>query len=113
MFSTCSTSYTWLTRHVTKHVGSKPFLCIVDGCRQRFGNQVKQKIRKAKSDLNVYSYSSSPGHVSSSRQFSFQKSHRHWVRLAKRPQSEEAVGSVISAKVLYPQKSAEDTQKQP
>lgn len=41
MFSTCSTSYTWLTRHVTKHVGSKPFLCIVDGCRQRFGNQVK------------------------------------------------------------------------
>lgn len=40
VFSTCSTSYTWLTRHVTKHVGSKPFLCIVDGCRQRFGNQV-------------------------------------------------------------------------
>ena len=40
VFSTSSTSYTWLTRHVTKHVGSKPFLCIVDGCRQRFGSQV-------------------------------------------------------------------------
>lgn len=40
VYSTCSTSYTWLTTHVTKHVGNKPFICIVDGCRQRFGNQV-------------------------------------------------------------------------
>lgn len=35
-----SISSTWLSKHVTSHVGSKPFLCIVSGCRLRFGNQV-------------------------------------------------------------------------
>lgn len=36
-----SISSTWLSKHVTSHVGSKPFLCIVSGCRLRFGNQVR------------------------------------------------------------------------
>lgn len=40
VFGTWSTSRTWLSKHVTSHVGSKPFQCIVDGCRQRFGSQV-------------------------------------------------------------------------
>ena len=38
VYSTCSTSFTWLSQHVTKHVA---FVCIVPGCRQRFGNQVR------------------------------------------------------------------------
>jgi len=37
VYSTCSTSFTWLSQHVTKHVA---FVCIVPGCRQRFGNQI-------------------------------------------------------------------------
>jgi len=40
VYGTWSTSRTWLSKHVTSHVGSKPFQCIVDGCRQRFGSQV-------------------------------------------------------------------------
>jgi len=40
VFGTWSTSRTWLSKHVTSHVGSKPFQCIWDGCRQRFGSQV-------------------------------------------------------------------------
>ena len=40
VFGAVSSSRTWLSHHVTSHVGSKPFLCIVAGCRQRFGTQV-------------------------------------------------------------------------
>jgi hypothetical protein len=40
VFGAVSSSCRWLSHHVTSHVGSKPFLCIVDGCRQRFGTQV-------------------------------------------------------------------------
>lgn len=38
-----ATSFTWLQTHVTKHVGTKPFLCIVAGCRMRFGSQVRSE----------------------------------------------------------------------
>ena len=38
-----ATSFTWLQTHVTKHVGTKPFLCIVAGCRMRFGSQVRSR----------------------------------------------------------------------
>jgi len=40
VFGAVSSSRNWLSQHVTSHVGSKPFLCIVDGCRQRFGTQI-------------------------------------------------------------------------
>lgn len=40
VFGAVSSSRTWLSHHVTSHVGSKPFLCIVAGCRQRFGTQI-------------------------------------------------------------------------
>jgi len=40
VFGTWSTSRTWLSKHITSHVGSKPFQCIWDGCSQRFGSQV-------------------------------------------------------------------------
>ena len=40
VFGAVSSSRTWLSHHVTSHIGSKPFLCIVAGCRQRFGTQV-------------------------------------------------------------------------
>ncbi len=36
-----SCSKSWLEKHVTSHGGNKPFQCIVDGCKQRFGTQVK------------------------------------------------------------------------
>ena len=39
VFGAVSSSRTWLSHHVTGHVGSKPFLCIVAGCRHRFGTQ--------------------------------------------------------------------------
>ena len=38
-----ATSFTWLQTHVTKHVGTKPFLCVVAGCRMRFGSQVRSE----------------------------------------------------------------------
>ncbi|GFS95531.1 zinc finger protein AEBP2 [Nephila pilipes] len=34
-----SCSRSWLERHVLLHGGSKPFRCIVDGCRQRFSSE--------------------------------------------------------------------------
>ena len=40
VFSTGSTSYSWLSSHVTSHVGKKPFICMVDGCTQRFSSQL-------------------------------------------------------------------------
>ena len=45
VFGAVSSSRTWLSHHVTSHVGSKPFLCIVAGCRQRFGTQVSISLR--------------------------------------------------------------------
>lgn len=40
VFSTSSTSFSWLSSHVTSHVGKKPFICMVDGCTQRFSSQL-------------------------------------------------------------------------
>ena len=40
VYGALSSSTTWLTSHVTGHIGSKPFRCIVDACRQRFASQV-------------------------------------------------------------------------
>lgn len=34
-----SCSKSWLEKHVMNHGGNKPFQCIVDGCKQRFGTQ--------------------------------------------------------------------------
>lgn len=52
-----------------------------------------------------------PGHVVSSRQLSLQESPRRSGQLAQR--SPETVRSVISDKVLHPEKSPEDTEEQP
>ena len=52
-----------------------------------------------------------PGHVIPSRQLSLQKSPRHSGQLSK--WSAETVSAVISNKVLYQEKSPEDTQEQP
>ncbi len=35
-----SSSKSWLEKHVLSHGGNKPFQCIVDGCKHRFGTQV-------------------------------------------------------------------------
>ena len=35
-----SSSKLWLEKHVMSHGGNKPFQCIVDGCKHRFGTQV-------------------------------------------------------------------------
>ena len=35
-----SPSKLWLEKHVMSHGGNKPFQCIVDGCKHRFGTQV-------------------------------------------------------------------------
>jgi len=34
-----SSSKLWLEKHVMSHGGNKPFQCIVDGCKHRFGTQ--------------------------------------------------------------------------
>lgn len=34
-----SRSRVWLETHVLRHAGNKPFLCIVDGCGQRFASR--------------------------------------------------------------------------
>ncbi|GIY56395.1 zinc finger protein jing [Caerostris darwini] len=39
VYERASCSRSWLERHVLLHGGSKPFRCIVDGCRQRFGSE--------------------------------------------------------------------------
>jgi len=39
VFGLCSSSTTWLSRHVTSHIDNKPLLCIVADCRQRFATQ--------------------------------------------------------------------------
>ena len=36
-----SSSKLWLEKHVMSHGGNKPFQCIVDGCKHRFGTQVR------------------------------------------------------------------------
>jgi hypothetical protein len=38
-----SSSKSWLEKHVMSHGGNKPFQCIVDGCKHRFGTQVIKK----------------------------------------------------------------------
>ena len=37
-----SSSKLWLEKHVMSHGGNKPFQCIVDGCKHRFGTQVSK-----------------------------------------------------------------------
>ena len=39
VFGKGSSSKSWLEKHVTNHGGNKPFQCIVDGCKMRFGTQ--------------------------------------------------------------------------
>ena len=39
-----SSSKVWLEKHVLSHGGNKPFQCIVDGCKQRFGTQVSSEL---------------------------------------------------------------------
>ena len=39
VFGKGSSSKTWLEKHVLTHGGNKPFQCIVDGCKMRFGTQ--------------------------------------------------------------------------
>ncbi len=48
VYGALSSSTTWLTSHVTGHIGSKPFRCIVDACRQRFASQVGKSGTKNK-----------------------------------------------------------------
>ncbi len=48
VYGALSSSTTWLTSHVTGHIGSKPFRCIVDACRQRFASQVSKSGTKFK-----------------------------------------------------------------
>ena len=40
-----SSSKLWLEKHVMSHGGNKPFQCIVDGCKHRFGTQVISNFR--------------------------------------------------------------------
>ena len=41
MYGRGSSSRSWLEKHVlTNHGDNKPFLCIVDGCKERFGTQM-------------------------------------------------------------------------
>ena len=40
VYSAPSTSFSWLCNHVTSHGGKKPFICMVDGCTQRFSSQL-------------------------------------------------------------------------
>jgi len=40
VFGAWSSSGNWLEKHCTSHVGAKPFPCIVDNCKQRFGTQI-------------------------------------------------------------------------
>ena len=53
VFGAVSSSRTWLSHHVTSHVGSKPFLCIVAGCRQRFGTQVSPILMDGSSKIMI------------------------------------------------------------
>ncbi len=39
VFGRGSSSRSWLEKHVAGHSGGKPFQCIVDGCKMRFGTQ--------------------------------------------------------------------------
>ena len=43
-----SSSKVWLEKHVLSHGGNKPFQCIVDGCKQRFGTQVSSELKEDK-----------------------------------------------------------------
>ena len=46
-----SSSKVWLEKHVLSHGGNKPFQCIVDGCKQRFGTQVSSKLESRQRPL--------------------------------------------------------------
>jgi hypothetical protein len=54
VYGALSSSATWLTSHVTGHIGSKPFRCIVDACRQRFASQVGKSGTKFKTFAKCY-----------------------------------------------------------
>lgn len=35
-----SSAKDWLKKHITTHIGSKPFRCILDSCRMKFSSQI-------------------------------------------------------------------------
>jgi len=61
-----SSSKLWLEKHVMSHGGNKPFQCIVDGCKHRFGTQslLERHVNNhfKNKELNSSSVSSQSGH---------------------------------------------------
>ena len=48
-----SSSFNWLERHVITHVDTKPFQCIINGCKRKFPTQVSLE-RHVNTHMKVY-----------------------------------------------------------
>jgi hypothetical protein len=53
VYKSQSSSFNWLERHVITHVDTKPFQCIINGCKRKFPTQVSLE-RHVNTHMKVY-----------------------------------------------------------
>jgi hypothetical protein len=53
VYKSQSSSFNWLERHVITHVDTRPFLCIINGCKRKFPTQTSLE-RHVNTHMKVY-----------------------------------------------------------
>ena len=53
VYKSQSSSFNWLERHVITHVDTKPFLCILNGCKRKFPTQTSLE-RHVNTHMKIY-----------------------------------------------------------
>lgn len=53
VYKSQSSSFNWLERHVITHVDTKPFLCIINGCKRKFPTQTSLE-RHVNTHMKIY-----------------------------------------------------------